>query len=485
MIKRKIQTPGADMIHAQPHAPEVERGVLGAAITSPECLSVIADILQLEDFYLSDHRLVYEAILSLYQRSQPVDLVTLADQLRKRSTLDQIGGPSALVELTNYTTGSDLANIEYKSRLIQQYSVQRKIIQFGYELINRGADRGTDVPEYLAFAEARFYTLTDFKALRGAQNALVVSTLALQQIEAIQSAGDGLSGISTGFKNLNKLTRGWQSSDLVILAGRPGMGKTSLMIAHVLAPAQSGQGVAVFSLEMTNTQIMQRMISMQSGVPVSDLRGKQLTQNDWEVLHRATEELSQLPIYMDDTPAINILELRSRARRLKRQKDIKLIVIDYLQLMSGIPTGAGYKNRETEISEISRGLKAIAKELDVPVIALSQLSRAVETRGGTKRPQLSDLRESGAIEQDADIVSFIYRPEYYNVLEDEHGNSLKGLAEYIVAKHRNGSLNTVRLKFIDKQTLFTEWEAAVGDDYHNINTATQFPVKRNDADIPF
>ncbi|CAG0909780.1 unnamed protein product, partial [Cyprideis torosa] len=282
-----------------------------------------------------------------------------------------------------------------------------------------------------------------------------LSSRVLKQIEELSQKADGLTGVPTGFTDLDRLTSGWQPSDLIILAARPGMGKTSFVLAMALNGAKDFQKpVAVFSLEMASTQLVQRLISLEAEIPGSKMRNGKLEDYEWQQLQTTVERLGNVPIFIDDTPGINIFELRAKCRRLKMQHDIQLVIIDYLQLMTG-STENKNTNREQEISGISRALKNMAKELNVPVIALSQLSRAVEVRGGSKRPQLSDLRESGAIEQDADIVSFIYRPEYYQILEDENGQSLKGVAEIIIAKHRNGALDTVKVKFTDQFAKFS------------------------------
>ncbi len=320
-----------------------------------------------------------------------------------------------------------------------------------------------------------------------------LSSKVLKMIEEVAGKAEGLTGVPTGFTDLDRLTSGWQPSDLIIIAARPGMGKTSAVLAMALNAARDfGKGVALFSLEMANTQLVQRLISMESEIPASKMRNGKLEDYEWQQLQSTVEKLSTVPIFIDDTPAINIFELRAKCRRLKMQHDIQMVIVDYLQLMTGASENSkGGGNREQEIASISRALKSLAKEINVPVIALSQLSRAVETRGGTKRPQLSDLRESGSIEQDADIVSFIYRPEYYQILEDETGQSLKGIAEFIIAKHRNGALDTVKLKFTDT---FAKFGNLNDPAFTGLNAPLSGPFtpsvvtrgsRMNDEDIPF
>jgi replicative DNA helicase len=318
-----------------------------------------------------------------------------------------------------------------------------------------------------------------------------LSSRVLKQIEELSEKPDGLTGVPSGFTDLDRLTSGWQPSDLVIIAARPGMGKTSLVLAVCLNAARDfNKGVALFSLEMASTQLVQRLISMESEIAGSKMRNGKLEDYEWQQLQTTVERLNAVPIFIDDTPAINIFELRAKCRRLKQQHDIQLIIIDYLQLMTGGSDGKS-GNREQEIASISRALKSLAKEIRVPVIALSQLSRAVEMRGGSKRPQLSDLRESGSIEQDADMVAFIYRPEYYQILQDESGQSLKGVAEFIIAKHRHGALETIKLKFTDTFAKFSNLDDPTFAGLNTPLTGSFQPTvvtrasRMNDEDIPF
>lgn len=476
----------------QPQALPLEEAVLGAIMLDKDALPIVLDILRAESFYSEGHQAIYRSMLRLFEKTHPVDLLTVTEDLKKSGDLDKIGGPYYLVELTNRVASA--ANIEYHARIIAQKHIQRELITVSTKIIRDAFEDTTDVFQLLDDAEQGLFSITQQNLSRGYESMGTLASRALKQLEELSEKEEGLTGVPTGFTNLDRITSGWQPSDLIIVAARPGMGKTSFTLALARnAALDFNKGVAFFSLEMSNVQLVQRLISMEAEISGSKLRSGQLEEYEWQQLHSAIEKLSEVPIFIDDTPGINIFELRAKCRRLKMQHDIQLVVIDYLQLMTG---GGDNKkgNREQEISAISRGLKGMAKELSVPVIALSQLSRAVETRGGSKRPQLSDLRESGAIEQDADIVSFIYRPEYYQILEDEEGNSLKGVGEIIIAKHRNGALDTVQLKFTDRFAKFGNLddpnfnELLGGDDngappvQTNIITRSS---RMNDEDIPF
>ncbi|HOY17931.1 MAG TPA: replicative DNA helicase [Haliscomenobacter sp.] len=436
-----------------PQAIPLEEAVLGALMIDKDALTSVLDILQADSFYLDAHQLIYKAMLRLFERSQPIDLLTVTEELKKTAHLEAIGGPYYLVELTNKVASS--ANIEYHGRLIAQKFIQRELIRVSNDIIRNAYEDTTDVFDLLDDAEQGLFSIAEKNMSRSYDTMSSLAAKALKQIEELKGKEDGLTGVPTGFHDLDRLTSGWQPSDLIIMAARPGMGKTSLVLSLAKnAAVEYGKGVAVFSLEMASIQLAQRLISMESEVPLQKMRNGQLEEDEWKRLKEAIERISDAPVYIDDTPGINIFELRAKCRRMKMQYDIQLIIIDYLQLMSG-GGEAGKGNREQEVSAISRALKGLAKELSVPVIALSQLSRAVEVRGGSKRPQLSDLRESGSIEQDADMVTFIYRPEYYQILEDEQGQSLKGIAEIIIAKNRHGAQDTVRLKFTGEFARFS------------------------------
>lgn len=436
-----------------PQATELEEAVLGAIMVDKDGLAAVNSILRPESFYAEANKLIFEHMEILFKNTQPIDLLTVSEALRKSNKLEEIGGINYLMNLTNRVASA--ANIEYHARIVAQKFVQRELIKVSSMTIKDAFEDTKDIFDMLDEAEKSLYEITDKNISRSFESlrSLVVRTR--EEIELVaQNQQDGITGVPTGFNELNKITGGWQPSDLVILAARPGMGKTAFVLSLARNAALEGKGVAVFSLEMGNTQLVQRLLAMESEMNNEKIRKGMLNDGEWVQLNAAVERLAELPIYIDDTPGINIYELRAKCRRLKNNHDISMIVIDYLQLMTA---GAGNAkgNREQEISMISRALKGLAKELNVPVIALSQLSRAVESRGGSKRPMLSDLRESGAIEQDADMVTFVYRPDYYKM---EDPDVPPGASEIIIAKHRNGSVGSVFLKFIGQFVKFTEYE---------------------------
>ena len=430
-----------------PQSVDLEEVVLGAMMIDKKGVDEVIDILHPDVFYKDAHRFIYEAIFKLFETSEPVDLLTVSSQLKKDGKLEAIGGDFYLIKLTQKVASS--AHIEFHARIVLQKYIQRSLIKISNEIIEEAYDDGTDVFDLLDNAEAKLYDVTQGNLKRSAETAQNLVIQAKKRIEEIANK-EGLSGIPSGFDKVDKLTSGWQPSDLIIVAARPGMGKTALTLSMARNMAVNNNiPVAFFSCEMSSVQLITRLISSETGLSSEKLRTGKLEKHEWEQLNVKVKSLEKAPLFIDDTPSLSIFDLRAKARRLASQHDIKLIIIDYLQLMTAGGTQKG-GNREQEISTISRNLKALAKELNVPVIALSQLSRAVETRGGSKRPLLSDLRESGAIEQDADIVSFIYRPEYYKIDEwdDEERSPTQGQAELIVAKHRNGGLDNIRLKFI-------------------------------------
>ena len=456
-----------------PQAVDLEEVVLGAMMIDKKGVDEIIDILNPDVFYKSAHQYIFEAIYKLFENSEPVDLLTVSTQLRKDQKLEQIGGDFYLVQLTQKVSSS--AHIEFHARIILQKYIQRSLIKISNEIIEDSYDETTDVFDLLDTAESKLYEVTQGNIKRSSETAQDLVMQAKKRIQEISNK-EGLSGIPSGFDKVDKLTSGWQPSDLIIVAARPGMGKTALTLsmARNIAVGQNIP-VAFFSLEMSSVQLITRLISSETGLSSEKLRTGNLEKHEWEQLNVKVKGLEKAPLFIDDTPSLSIFDLRAKARRLASQHGIKLIVIDYLQLMTA---GGNQKggNREQEISTISRNLKALAKELGVPVIALSQLSRAVETRGGSKRPLLSDLRESGAIEQDADIVSFIYRPEYYKIEEwdDEERTPTEGQAEFIVAKHRNGGLENIRLKFIGHLGKF--------DNLDDFDSPFEFHSKMNDDD---
>lgn len=436
-----------------PQALELEEAVLGAMIIDKKGVDEVIDILQPDAFYKTAHQHIFGAIFQLFQDSQPIDLLTVSSELRKKGKLETIGGEFYLVQLSQRVASS--AHIEFHARIILQKFIQRSLIKISNEIIESSYKESTDVFDLLDEAESKLYDITQGNIKKSSESAQSLVIEAKKRIEEI-SKRDGLSGVSTGFEKLDKLTSGWQPSDLIIIAARPGMGKTALTLSMARNIAVTKQiPVAFFSLEMSSVQLITRLISAETGLSSEKLRTGKLADHEWQQLNVKVTDLEKAPLFIDDTPSLSIFDLRAKARRLSSQHGIKLIVVDYLQLMTaGTTTKSG--NREQEISTISRNLKALAKELNIPVIALSQLSRAVETRGGTKRPMLSDLRESGAIEQDADIVTFIYRPEYYKIYEWDNGDDSRGQGEIIIAKHRNGALENVRLKFTAEFAKFSD-----------------------------
>ena len=436
-----------------PQALDLEEVVIGAAMLDKEAFSTIVEKLKPDTFYLQAHQDIYQIMMDLFATSKPIDILTVHEELKKRGQLEAAGGVNYLMEITNKVANA--ANIEYHAHIILQKYIQRQLITVSTMTINDAFADRKDVLEMLDAAEQSLFDITDKNLNTGFQKISAVAAEVQRNIEALSQREDGLTGVTTGFKELDKITNGWQSSDMIIIAARPGMGKTAFTLSLAANAAGDGVGVAIFSLEMANAQLVQRLLSMDSMIPASKLREARLSTDQWPMLAASVEKMATMPVFIDDTPAINIFELRAKCRRLKQQHNIGLVVIDYLQLMSaGDSSKRG--NREQEISSISRALKGMAKELDLPVIALSQLSRAVETRGGDKRPQLSDLRESGAIEQDADIVTFIYRPDYYDLADGMEVSD--NTAEIIISKHRNGSLGSVNLQFLKEYVKFVDNE---------------------------
>lgn len=461
-----------------PQAVDLEEVVIGAMMIDKKGVDDVIDILHPEVFYKEAHKHIFEAIFKLFETSEPVDLLTVSTQLKKDGKLEAVGGDFYLIKLTQKIASS--AHIEFHARIILQKFIQRSLIKISGEIIESAYDESTDVFDLLDTAESKLYDVTQGNLKRSAETAQELVIQAKKRIEEI-AGKEGMSGVASGFDKLDKLTSGWQPSDLIIVAARPGMGKTALTLSMARNIAvNSNKAVAFFSLEMSSVQLITRLISSETGLSSEKLRTGKLEKHEWEQLNVKVKSLESAPLFIDDTPSLSIFDLRAKCRRLASQHDIKMIMIDYLQLMTAGGSQKGGGNREQEISTISRNLKALAKELNVPVIALSQLSRAVETRGGSKRPILSDLRESGAIEQDADIVSFIYRPEYYKIDEwdDDEQSPTAGQAEFIVAKHRNGGLENIRLKFIGNQGKF--------DNLDDFDSPFEFQSKMNeDEDNPF
>lgn len=442
-----------------PQARDLEEAVLGALMLEKNALNAVVEFLKPEHFYVDAHREIYQAIIDLFKASEPVDMRTVVNQLRKNAKLEVVGGAYVIAELTAKV--SSAANIEYHARVIIEMAIKRDLIQIASQIHHAAYEDTTDVFELLDRTEQSVFEISDSNLRKNYDNMRNLMARAIQELQVLKDHKDGLTGVPSGFTALDRITSGWQKSDLVIIAARPGMGKTAFVVSALRnAAVDFKMPVAIFSLEMASVQLVNRMISAEAELEGEKIKKGNLADHEWAQLVHKTSRLSSAPIFIDDTPALSILELRAKCRRLKAEHNVQLVVIDYLQLMRGEQGG----NREQEIASISRALKGIAKELNVPVLALSQLSRGVETRGGDKRPQLSDLRESGSIEQDADIVMFLYRPEYYKITVDEEGLPTQGMGEVIVAKHRNGSTGTAKLKFIGKFTKFADFDAPTSFD---------------------
>ena len=470
------ETPG----NVPPQAVELEEAVLGALMLEKDSIIAVQEYVTPDAFYTEEHRTIYKAIEELSMELKPIDLYTVTERLKGKKELKKVGGASYLAQLTQKVGSA--ANVEFHAKIIAQKYVQRELIRSATEIQKRSYDESTDVTELIGYAEGEIFKVAEGHVKRSVQVSKDILARALMQIEvaeghvkrSVQSSKDLLAkalmqieeaskntsafnGVPSGFMAIDRVTLGWQLSDLIIIAARPSMGKTAFVLSMARNMAvDHEQGVAFFSLEMSSVQLMMRLIIAETGLNGNDVKSGRLTPEQWRHLESATKPLGAAPLFIDDTPALSVFEFRSKARRLKIHNDIKIIIIDYLQLMTGNQDSKG--NREQEVAFISRTLKAIAKELNVPVIALSQLSRATEMRGGSKRPQLSDLRESGAIEQDADIVAFIHRPEYYGINQDENGMPTAGMAEIIIAKHRNGAVCDVNLRFLKEQARFADMD---------------------------
>ncbi len=477
-----------------PQALDLEEAVLGALMLEKNALNAVVEFLKPDHFYSDAHKEIYQAIIDLFKASEPVDMRTVVNQLRKNAKLELIGGAYIIAELTAKV--SSAANIEYHARVVIEMAIKRELIHIASQIQHDAYEDTTDVFELLDKTEQSVFQISDSNLRKNYDNMRNLMARAIQELQLLKDHKDGLTGVPSGFTSLDRMTSGWQKSDLVIIAARPGMGKTAFVVSAMRNAAVDFKiPVAIFSLEMASVQLVNRMISAEAELEGDKIRKGNLADHEWTQLVHKTSRLSSAPIFIDDTPALSILELRAKCRRLKAEHNVQLIIIDYLQLMRGEQAG----NREQEIASISRALKGIAKELTVPVVALSQLSRGVETRGGDKRPQLSDLRESGSIEQDADIVMFLYRPEYYKITVDEEGMPTQGMGEVIIAKHRNGSTGTAKLKFIGKFTKFADFDAPTSHDNpfsgmitreSRLNTFNKLdepplPPLRNDDETPF
>ncbi|MEG0789092.1 MAG: replicative DNA helicase [Alistipes sp.] len=444
-----------------PQAVELEEAVLGALLLEKDSIITVQEFVSPDAFYTNEHRLIYKAIEELSMELKPIDLYTVTEKLKSKKELKKIGGASYLAQLTQKVGSA--ANVEFHAKIIAQKYVQRELIRSATEIQKRSYDESTELTELIGFAEGEIFKVAEGHVKRSVQSSKDLLARALHQIEEASKNTSAFSGVPSGFMAIDRVTLGWQPSDLIIIAARPSMGKTAFVLSMARnITVEHERGVAFFSLEMSSVQLMMRLIIAETGLSGTDVKSGRLTPEQWRHLESATKPLAMAPLFIDDTPALSVFEFRSKARRLKIHNDIQVIVIDYLQLMTGTQDSRGNGNREQEVAFISRTLKAIAKELNVPIIALSQLSRATELRGGSKRPQLSDLRESGAIEQDADIVAFIHRPEYYGINQDENGMPTAGMAEIIIAKHRNGAVQDVNLRFLKDQARFADVDDTMG-----------------------
>ena len=488
--KRTIKATSTQKIDGklQPQAIELEEVVLGALMIDNESLSDTIDSLQSEYFYKPDHQKIFEAIVNLFNNSKPVDILTVSEELKRLGFLESVGGMLYISQLTNNI--SSASNTEFHARIIAEKFIKRSLISISNNIIGDAFNDTIDIFDLLNTAEEKLFTVTEGTLRKSYDKMSSLIKGALDNIEILRQKEDGLSGVPSGFTKLDRVTSGWQKSDLIIVAARPGMGKTAFALTMARNIAINHQTpIGFFSLEMSSEQLVGRLIASEAQLPAKKLRKGDLKDFEMVQLHEKIKELTDAQIYIDDTPALTIFELRAKARRLVKNHNVKVIIVDYLQLMSA---GGNSGNREQEISTISRSLKGIAKELKIPVIALSQVNRGVESRTGTgsKRPMLSDLRESGAIEQDADIVTFIYRPEYYKIYEWDNGDDSRGQGEIIIAKHRNGALENVRLKFTAEFAKFSDLdyydnlESNITDE-SMISTASSSMNEENSDNAPF
>tara|TARA_B100001057_G_scaffold139725_1_gene139387 strand:+ start:153 stop:1637 length:1485 start_codon:yes stop_codon:yes gene_type:complete len=472
----------------QPQAIELEEAVLGALMIDNESLSDTIDSLQPEYFYKPDNQKIFEAIINLFNNSKPVDILTVSEELKRMGVLDSVGGMLYISQLTNNVSSS--SNTEFHARIIAEKFIKRSLITISNNIIGDAFNDTIDIFDLLNSAEEKLFNVTEGTLRKSYDRMSILIKGALDNIEVLRQKEDGLSGVPSGFTKLDRVTSGWQNSDLVIVAARPGMGKTAFALSMARNIAINHEkAIGFFSLEMSSEQLVSRLIASEAELSASKLRRGDLKDYEMVQLHEKIKQLSDAQIYIDDTPALTVFELRAKARRLVKNHNVEIIIIDYLQLMSA---GGNAGNREQEISTISRSLKGIAKELKIPVIALSQVNRGVESRTGTgsKRPMLSDLRESGAIEQDADIVTFIYRPEYYKIYEWDNGDDSRSQAEIIIAKHRNGALENVRLKFTAEFAKFSDIDyfddfSSKIDSESMISTVSSSMNNDNDDKAPF
>lgn len=443
-----------------PQDKDLEEAVLGALMLEKDAYSSVCDMLKPDSFYFPANRKIFEAIQALGASNQPIDMLTVTEQLRHNGELDNVGGPVFVSELTSRVASG--AHVDYHARIVAQKYLARELITFAAEIEGKAFDESNDVDDLMQEAEGKLFEISQRNVKKDVTQIDPIIGQAIEQMQVAANRTTGLSGLETGFHDLDKLTSGWQNSDLIIIAARPAMGKTAFVLSMAKNMAVNyNTPVALFSLEMSNLQLVNRLVSNVCEIPGEKIRSGQLSAVEWDQFMARVKNLYGAPLFVDDTPSLSIFELRTKARRLVREKGVKIIIIDYLQLMNA--SGMKFGSREQEVSMISRSLKQLAKELNIPVIALSQLNRSVESRGDGKdgkRPQLSDLRESGAIEQDADIVCFIHRPEYYmKSATDGNDRDIRGLAEFIVAKHRSGKVDDVDMRFRADFARFENWKS--------------------------
>ncbi len=437
-----------------PQAIELEEVVLGALLLENK-ISEVSTILTPESFYKDANGRIFSAMVGLFNQSNPIDTLTIIMELKKRNELDLVGGAYYISTLTNRIASA--SNVEFHALIIQKKYQQRQIIKIASKTIENAYMDDCEIDELLESTEKEIYKISVGNIKNDLESTSKLVGKAIKEIEISGQGIDGISGVPSGIYSIDKLTGGWQNSELIIVAARPAMGKTAFVLSLAANSAFGfNKKVAIFSLEMSKMQLIKRLISSETEINSLQLKSGNLNKHDWDQLNNKVERLYQDNLFIDDTTGLSVLELKSKARRFKEKHGCDLIIVDYLQLMAGDKSAKG--NREQEISYISRSLKGLAKDLDIPVIALSQLSRAVESRGGDKRPQLSDLRESGAIEQDADMVIFLHRPEYYGILEDANRNSTIGYAEAIIAKNRSGATDSANMRYISPITKFTNWD---------------------------
>lgn len=431
-----------------PQNDEAEQSVLGSMLLDKDAIPTVTEILKSNDFYRENHREIFEALLDLFEKAEPIDLITVSERLKLRGTLDSIGGLEYLANIAAAVPTT--ANVKHYAKIVEEKSLLRNLIKSSSDIMNMGYEANEEVSYVLDQAEKNIFDIVQRRNIKGFTPVKDVLVETFNKLEELYNNKGNITGIPYGFTDLDFKTSGLHNSDLVLIAARPAMGKTAFGLNIVLHAAISAQvPVAIFNLEMSKDQLVNRMLACEAMVDSQKMRTGKLEDDDWQKIAKTLGPLSEAPIYIDDTPGVSIMDIRSKCRRLKLEKNLGLVMIDYLQLMQGRGRN---ENRQQEVSEISRSLKILAKELDVPVICLSQLSRAAESRTD-HRPMLSDLRESGAIEQDADIVMFLYRDDYYDPETEK-----KNIAEVIIAKHRNGSTGTIELAWLGQYTKFANLE---------------------------